>query len=384
MKVAFISNYFNHHQKPLADALNKLCDDYHFISTSQISAERLALGYKEINAPYVIDIHDGVNMQSVEHIIKEADVVIAGSAPEYLLKERKKIGRLIFRYSERPIKGKREPMKYLPRLLKWNYYNPRTAPIYLLSASAYAPYEYSRFGLFRNRMLKWGYFTETEIYPDGFKTLCNMKKNNSILWVARMIGLKHPETAIKIAEMLRNEGYSFTLEMIGDGPLRADMEALISEKRLSNYVFLYGAATPEKVRTEMKKSEIFLFTSDKNEGWGAVLNEAMNSGCAAVASHEIGAVPFLIKNGESGIIYKDGDFADLFFKIKKLLDDKELCHNIGKKAYERIVGEWSPQIAAERLISVSEDILSGGKGMGLYGSGPCSKAEILKDDWFKV
>lgn len=233
-------------------------------------------------------------------------------------------------------------------------------------------------------MLKWGYFTETEIYPDGFKTLCNMKKNNSILWVARMIGLKHPETAIKIAEMLRNEGYSFTLEMIGDGPLRADMEALISEKRLSNYVFLYGAATPEKVRTEMKKSEIFLFTSDKNEGWGAVLNEAMNSGCATVASHEIGAVPFLIKNGESGIIYKDGDFADLFLKIKKLLDDKELCHNIGKKAYERIVGEWSPQIAAERLISVSEDILSGGKGMGLYGSGPCSKAEILKDDWFKV
>lgn len=61
-----------------------------FISTSQISAERLALGYKEINAPYVIDIHDGVNMQSVEHVIKEADVVIAGSAPEYLLKERKK------------------------------------------------------------------------------------------------------------------------------------------------------------------------------------------------------------------------------------------------------------------------------------------------------
>ena len=114
------------------------------------------------------------------------------------------------------------------------------------------------------------------------------------------------------------------------------------------------------------------------------MNEAMNSGCAVVASHEIGAVPFLIKNGENGIIYKDGDFEDLFSKTKKLLDDKEFCRNIGRKAYETMVGEWSPRIAAERLISVSEDILSGGKGMGLYGSGPCSKAEILKDDWFKV
>ena len=49
----------------------------------------------------------------------------------------------------------------------------------------------------------------------------------------------------------------------------------------------------------MEKSEIFLFTSDKGEGWGAVLNESMNSACAVVASHAIGSVPFLLKDGEN-------------------------------------------------------------------------------------
>lgn len=385
MKIVFLSNYFNHHQKPLSDALFEMCDDYLFIATGKMSDERAALGYKHLSAPYVKEISDDPSdTGSVISLINNADVVIAGSAPEFLLKDRKKEGKLIFRYSERPVKGNREPAKYLPRLIKWSLKNPRKKPIYLLGASAYAAYEYGRFFLFREKAFKWGYFTEAEIYPDGFETPLREKKPNSILWVARMLALKHPESAIAVAERLKKEGYSFTLEMVGDGVLRPEIEKMISEKNLEKEVVLRGAMSPEDVRLSMRKSEVFLFTSDKNEGWGAVLNEAMNSGCAVVASHEIGAAPFLIKNGENGIIYKDGDFEDLFSKTKKLFDDKELCRNIGRKAYETMVGEWSPRIAAERLISVSEDILSGGKGMGLYGSGPCSKAEILKDDWFKV
>lgn len=47
-----------------------------------------------------------------------------------------------------------------------------------------------------------------------------------------------------------------------------------------------------EVRSYMEKADIYLFTSDFNEGWGAVLNESMNSGCAVVASHAIGSVPF--------------------------------------------------------------------------------------------
>ena len=62
----------------------------------------------------------------------------------------------------------------------------------------------------------------------------------------------------------------------------------------------------------MEKTGIFLFTSDRQEGWGAVLNEAMNSGCAVVASHLIGAVPFLKKKKKNGLVYSSGDRKTLF------------------------------------------------------------------------
>ena len=46
MKIAFVTNFYNHHQKPLADALySKLGDDYFFIETEPISEERLNMGW---------------------------------------------------------------------------------------------------------------------------------------------------------------------------------------------------------------------------------------------------------------------------------------------------------------------------------------------------
>lgn len=381
MRIVFLSNYFNHHQKPLSDALFCRCEDYRFISTKEMSAERKALGYKKITAPYVLSLSSKTESE-ILRLVNDADVVIVGSAPEYLIKERKKNKKLIYRYSERPIKGRREPIKFLPRFLRWSSRNPRRLPIYLLSASAYAPYEYSRFFLFKNKSLKWGYFTEVIKYPGGYEDLRKLKRADSLLWVARMIDLKHPEYAVYIAERLKNEGYLFTLDMVGGGALSSYIKTLIHEKGLEDTVFLRGAMSPEEVRNMMEKSEIFLFTSDKNEGWGAVLNEAMNSGCAVVASHEIGSVPFLIRNGENGLIYKDGDAEDLYLKVKLLLDNNDLCYSMGKAAYEAMVDEWSPEIAAERLIEVSGRLIAGDNAPDLYESGPCSKAEILKDDWF--
>ena len=46
MKIAFVTNFYNHHQKPLADTLySMLGDDYYFIETSPITEERLKMGW---------------------------------------------------------------------------------------------------------------------------------------------------------------------------------------------------------------------------------------------------------------------------------------------------------------------------------------------------
>lgn len=100
---------------------------------------------------------------------------------------------------------------------------------------------------------------------------------------------------------------------------------------LSDCVTLTGPVNNLQVREHMQKANIYLFTSDYNEGWGAVLNEAMNSGCAIVASHAIGSVPFLINNNQNGLIYKNDDLEDLYIKVKLIINDKNLQNKYSKK-----------------------------------------------------
>lgn len=380
MKIVFISNFFNHHQKPVSDAIYKIINqNYFFIETAKISEERKKLGWGYDNYPiYVIKYQ---NIQEINKIIDEADIVIIGSAPIKLVKNRIKKNKIVFKYSERPLKNN-NIVKFLPRFIKWNYQNPRNKNIYMLSASAYTAYDYSKFGLFKNKCYKWGYFPQVNKY-ENIEQLIEKKNKNSILWVARFIECKHPEIIIEISKMLIKDNYNFELNMIGNGVLLDNIKELVKINNLEKNVHLLGVMKPEEVRKYMEESEIFLFTSDRGEGWGAVLNESMNSACAVVASHEIGSVPFLIKNKENGLIYKDGDINSLYKKVKFLIDNEKERKQIAKNAYLTMINEWNAENAANKLLQLSERLLSGEKYPDLFKDGVCSKAEIIKDDWFK-
>ena len=107
--------------------------------------------------------------------------------------------------------------------------------------------------------------------------------------------------------------------MIGIGNEFDAIKNLIENYNLTDCVKLLGAVKSDKVRKYMENANIFLFTSDCNEGWGAVLNESMNSGCAVVASHAIGSVPFLLENKKNGIIYNDRDINTLYESVLYLI-----------------------------------------------------------------
>lgn len=384
-KLVFISNYYNHHQKYLSDEFYMLTNNnYYFIETQPIDEERLSMGWGgEVKPKYVKQNYTSEKDALVcQTIINNADVVIIGSAPEILLENRKKLGKLIFRYSERPLKKGNEIYKFPYRWLIWHIRNMKSKNIYMLCASAYTMADYEKFGLFQNKCYKWGYFPEVKRYKD-IDRLIEGKHLGSILWVARLIEWKHPELPIKVAKRLKNEGYSFNMKLIGNGKLEENLHNMICEYGLQDCVHMLGSMKPEQIRKYMEQSQIYLFTSDRNEGWGAVLNESMNSGCAVVASHAIGSVPFLLKDGQNGLIYKDGDEEDLYRKVKRLLDNQILCYEYGKQAYKTMNELWNAKTAAECFINLAEHILAGEKRTNLYESGPCSKAEILKDNWYK-
>jgi glycosyltransferase involved in cell wall biosynthesis len=148
-----------------------------------------------------------------------------------------------------------------------------------------------------------------------------------------------------------------------------------------NITFL-GTMKPEEVRRHMEKAAIFMFTSNFEEGWGAVLNEAMNSGCGVVASHAIGSVPFLLKHKENGLIYRNENVDDLYVKIKYLLDHPDEQKKMGVNAYRTVADVWNSNIAAERFLKLVTQIQKKGQ-CNLFDEGPCSRAANLKNNWFK-
>lgn len=383
MHIVFISNFFNHHQEALSKELDRLTEhQYTFVSTTPMTQERKRMGWdSQSTSPYVLEtFHAGFPNDRLQNLILEADVVVWGAVPHLLLRKRIKKGLLTFWYSERLYKAPCPRYRLLQKRITMYYKFGRHKNLYLLCAGAYTAADFAKTHTLSGKHYKWGYFPETRYYSD-IDELISKKEPASILWTARMIDWKHPEIPVRIARLLKEQGYSFHMTLIGNGELQDFISSLIQENDLTKEMTLIDNLTPEEVRNEMERNQIFLVTSDRNEGWGAVVNEAMNSCCAIVANHAIGSVPFLIKDSINGFIYKDGNINELFEKVTWLLNHNEACRKMGKEAYRTISEHWNAQNAAHRLLTLSQQLLAGNDTP--FSDGICSKAEIFEDDWYE-
>lgn len=348
MKVVFVSNYYNHHQAAVSKAMDRYTQhQYYFIETAQIEEERKKLGWgNDIKPKYVIHYNDNKNM--CKKLIEGADVVIWGSCPFSIIKNRLKKRKLTFAYSERIFKKKLSGPSYWMRAIKYFIrLKPYQKNHYLLCSSAYASLDYNRIYLFKDKAYKWGYFPEKIHYE--IDELIRKKNKYEILWVSRFIDWKHPEIPIMIAKKLIKDNYKFKLNMIGNGALYKKIEKLIEKENLNDYVHLLGGMNPNEVRKYMENASIFLFTSDQNEGWGAVLNEAMNSGCAVIANSNIGSTPYLVTNGVNGLTYVNDNLDEIYHHVTTLLNNHSYAENLGKNAYHLISNYWNADIAVKNF-----------------------------------
>lgn len=384
MTVIFLTNILTPHQLPLSQTFfNTPAINFELIECADIDRSTTPIGWRQTgDFDFVVSYKDLMsNMDYYIARIADADVVIIGSAPNFLIKKRLKKNKLTFKYSERVYK-KECPWYEIPlRAVKYYFQFARYKSLYLLCASAYTAGDYAKTGTFLNKTFKWGYFPKT--YEYDIEKLIKEKDKNSILWAGRFLDWKHPECIIEAAKRLKENGYKFIFRVIGTGELEEQIKASISKNGLEDYVKLLGSMSPEEVRAYMEKSEIFLFTSDRQEGWGAVLNESMNSGCAVVASHAIGSVPFLIEDTKNGFIYEDGNMVDLIEKVKYLIDNPEKRQCLVKEAYKTITDVWNSKTAVQRLLQLINSI-NDSSNNEIFESGVCSKSPYLSDDWYKV
>jgi glycosyltransferase involved in cell wall biosynthesis len=386
MTITFFSNYLNHHQIPFCNAMYSMIGaDFTFVSTIPMEEERRDMGWKvESVAVYEIRTYqDDEQLHEAMRLGAESDVVIIGTAPESFIRRRRKNCKLTFRYQERLRKPDRNRIHSAKRAAKllWETVTMANRKMFVLCASAYTAGDYALTGSYLGRCYKWGYFPEFK--ATSVDSLMQKKGDRrvKIVWVGRMIYWKHVEHAVEVAMQLKGDSLSFHMELIGSGEDESKIRKMVRDLGLEDRVTFAGVLKPEEVRERMMAAHVLLFTSDFNEGWGVVLNEAMSSGCTVVASHAIGSVPYLIRHGENGLIYKSDDVADLYQNVQRIVRDADCAQKMGKNAYKTIASEWNPLTAAERFIVLSGDLLGDVRSMR-FASGPCSPAPLVWNDWF--
>lgn len=377
MILTFFFNHLNHHQAPVADELY-LClgDSFRFIETCESNDESKKGSNEDFTRrDYLVQAwKDEASKQIAVKLCLDSDVAIFGAgAFEYQLIRVKNTSRLTFEVSERWLKRGLASL-LSPRLWRnqWYYHTLfYRKPVYKLCASGFAASDHYKMLSYKGKCFKWGYFTRVDSSP-SLSGEVHTARPFSIMWCARFLKLKHPEMVIRLAETLKRNSYDFCVDMFGDGEEFIEIERLVASKGLSNFVHLRGRLPNNEILAEMRQHSIFLFTSDKKEGWGVVSNESMASGCLLVASDQIGSSPYLIKHRETGCIFKSCDLKSLETEVCWLMDHPTEMDQIRKKGTEYMRTYWSPQNAARSLIALSKSLINGEPSS--ISEGPCSIA----------
>ena len=379
MKLAFYCNFLNHHQVRVADELYKILgSDYLFIATLPRNKDSLKGGVDYSSRPYCIlagesnDAHD----KALE-LARTADVCVFGAcSQEYAVERAKqKDCGLSFEMGERWLK--RGLINVLsPTLRRWwmnymRYYHNR--PFYKLCSSAFVAKDDVKLGAYKGRHYKWGYFTGVDCAFDvEASTDVSTSNITPLMWCSRFLSWKHPELPILMARRLKKEGLQFFLDFYGSCEVEQKSRDMVSRLGIDDVVRFHGAIPNDQVLKEMRRHKIFLFTSDRFEGWGAVANEAMSQGCALVGSDAIGSVPYLVDNCRNGMIFKSGDVDSLTDCVRTLIENRSLLEDIRHNAVATMQTMWSPAVAARNLLKLIDDIKNGRPCS--IKEGPCSKA----------
>lgn len=377
--IVFISNFFNHHQAPVAQELFILNHgEYRFIELEQMPESFKQSGYTVYeDTPFVVRAwKDKSSFEQARELVNNARIVVFGNLASYdWIKERLDAGKITFQYGERWLK--RGLVNLLsPNLVRYlRNYNIylRGKPLYHLCASAYAARDLKFLRVSSPGFFKWGYFPTLPDVDIENRIACRRKVLHvSFISVGRLIGWKNHKLILQAAKILKDKNIEFKVDIYGDGPLKDILNNQIKQLNIAERVSLKGTLPNEHLLREMKNYDALIFTSTQREGWGAVSNEAMGSGCPIIGAHKIGSVPYLVQDGVNGLVFKCGDAVDLALKMEKFIGDIKFREAASRAAYQTIVDMWSPKIAARRLFELFQH-LENGNGSP-FRTGPCSEA----------
>lgn len=147
-------------------------------------------------------------------------------------------------------------------------------------------------------------------------------RRSGLLFVGRLVGKKGVLTLIKAYALAVDQGIKLPLTIVGDGPLRLELESLVETLGLEDKVVLKGAVENSRVIDYYQKAELVVMPSETDatgdaEGLGLVLVEALGCGAKALVS-DIEAFKDITAGLSAVTVFRAGDFRHMAGQLLEL------------------------------------------------------------------
>lgn len=172
-----------------------------------------------------------------------------------------------------------------------------------------------------------------------------MESTMKFLSIGRLTEKKGMDVTIEVMEALKASGVDVSLEIIGEGELRQQLESQIKQANLSNEVTLLGWQSQVEINKAIEKADIMMQLSktaangDK-EGIPVVLMEAMGRGKLIISTEHSG-IPELITNNKNGWLVPEGAVQETIQKVLEIRDNPEQWLPVSLQAREKIDAEFN-------------------------------------------
>jgi colanic acid/amylovoran biosynthesis glycosyltransferase len=194
----------------------------------------------------------------------------------------------------------------------------------------------------------------------------------NILSIARLVEKKGLHYAIKGVLRLQRESPSVEIQyrIIGDGPLRGELELLTQELGGTGTIQFLGAMTSPEVFKWLNESDVFLLPSLMEQA-GYVLLEAQSCGLPVIATR-VGGVSEMVREGKSAILISAQDSDAIAYALRALIDRSDCWAEMGKEGRAHVEAWHDSEKLLPSLVSILTGVDCDSNQKNVHATGSCS------------
>jgi glycosyltransferase involved in cell wall biosynthesis len=191
------------------------------------------------------------------------------------------------------------------------------------------------------------YTIQIDSFPHG------LQEDDYFVFYGRLSEEKGLLTLLEAMQGVDN-GY---LKIIGEGPMKAELDRTIQKSEIGDRVILTGAMGGEELKQAVARSQFVVVPSEWYENSPLVIYESFAMGKPVIGA-DIGGISELVEDGIHGLLFRAGDSEVLRAAIKKLLSDSTLRKQMGSAARQRAEALFDPEVHYQEMIGIMRHEIS--------------------------